>query len=130
MYHVFADVAAFKGGEVIRTEPSDPLRVECLALAQPSGLRVLAANLGATQVSIQLRLGDIATLADLRVMDEDNVEHFMSHPESRRHERAEQLVVQDGAVRFQLKPYAIATVDALRAPMNLPGDSFPSGMRP
>ena len=130
MYHVFADVAAFKGAEVIRAESSDPMSVECLALVKPSGLRLLIANLGATQVSVQLRLEGLATHADLRVMDEDNVARFMSDPESRRQERADQLIAQDGAIRFGLKPYAIATVDALDAPMNLPGDSFCSGMRP
>jgi len=128
MYHVFADVAAFKGAEVIRTESSDPMSVECLALAKPSGLRLLIANLGATQVSVQLRLEGLATHADLRVMDEDNVARFMSHPESRRQERADQLIVQDGALRFQLKPYAIATVDASHSPLNPPGDGIPSGV--
>ena len=127
MYHVFADVTAFKGAEVIRTESSDPLRVECLALVRPSGSRLLVANLRATDVSVHLRLDDIATHADLRVMDEDNVERFMTNPESRQQERAQLLPVQDSTIRFGLKPYAIATIDVLQAPSQSAADTSHSG---
>lgn len=130
MYHVFADVAAFKGAEVIRTESSDPMRVECMAMIQPSGLRALAANLSARQVSVHLRLDGIATSAEMRVMDEDNIECFMTHPEARRQEGVEQLVAQDGVIRFGLKPYAIATIDALRAPSQSAANTFHAGGRP
>jgi len=130
MYHVFADVAAFKSAEVIRAESTDTLKVQCMALIQASGLRVLVANLSASQVSVHLRLDGIATSAELRVMDEDNIERFMTHPESRRQERAQQLVAQDGAMNLDLKPYAIATIDALQASSQFAADTSHSGGRP
>jgi len=93
-------------------------------------LRALAANLSARQVSVHLRLDGIATSAEMRVMDEDNIECFMTHPEARRQEGVEQLVAQDGVIRFGLKPYAIATIDALQAPSQSAANTFHAGGRP
>jgi hypothetical protein len=129
-YHVFADVAGWKPAEVLRTESTDPLKVECLALMQPSGLRLVVANLSGGQVSVQLRLDDLATRTDLRVMDEDTVEGFMMHPESRRRQEQRELIAQDGTVRFALKPYAIATVDALLDPSRTMAEIDQPGGRP
>jgi hypothetical protein len=111
MYHVFADVAAYKSGEVIRSESSDPLRVESLALTQPSGLRVMAANLSPSKVKVNIKLAGIAGRAELLTIDEGNVERCMINPESRRHMIPQQLDVYAEGLRFELKPYAIASVD-------------------
>jgi len=112
MYHVFAEVAAFKGAEVVRTESTDPLKVECMALIQTSGLRVLAANLSANEVTVTLKLSRTAARGELRIMDEDNVELCMVRPESYREQSPHQLVDDEKGWRFDLMPFAIATIDA------------------
>jgi len=113
MYHVFADAATYKRGEVIRSESSDPLRIESLALMQPSRLRVMAANLCASEVQVRLQLPMDTAGAELLIIDEGNVEACMVRPELRKHACPRQLIAEEGNLRFGLKPYAIATVDVL-----------------
>jgi len=130
MYHVFADVAAFKRGDVIRSESSAPLRVESLALIQPAGLRVMVANLCASEAKVNLNLAGIAGPTELLTIDESNVERFMIQPESRRQTGAQQLAAHEGSVRFDLKPYAVAAIDVLRGASESGAESVAPGGRP
>ena len=45
LYHVFADLAEWKDGQLIPSQSSDPLAVETLAMTDESGLHLLVANL-------------------------------------------------------------------------------------
>jgi len=130
MYHVFADSAAYKCGEVIRSKSSDPLRMESLALIQPSGLRVMVANLGANEVKVNLKLAGIAGRAELSTLDEGNVERYMIDPESRRQTGARQIPAHEGSLHLDLKPYAIATIDVLRGTSQSDAESVATGGRP
>jgi len=130
MYHIFANAADFKGAEVIRTESSDPLRVEAITLIQSSGLRVMVANLSAGKVSVNIRLSGIAKQAELRKMDEDNVEFSMVHPEAYRQQSAQLLEASDGCLKFDLRPFAIATIDAPQGTGHSTTGSFSPGGRP
>ena len=130
MYHVFADIAAYKRGEVIRSESSDPLRVESLALVQPSGLRLMAANLSADEVKVNLKLAGFAGRAELLAIDEENVERYMTDPESRKHASPQQLAAGEGSLRFVLKPYAIASIDVLLEKSKLEAESVAPEGRP
>jgi hypothetical protein len=47
MYHVFADLAEWKDGRIVRSRSSRPLAVETLALSDDDGWRLLVANLTA-----------------------------------------------------------------------------------
>ena len=127
MYHVFADVAAYKYGEVIRSESSDPLRIECLALIRPMGLRVMVANLSASEVKVNLNLAGIAGRAEVLTIDESSVERYMIDPESRRHAIPQYFDAHEGSLRFNLKPYAIATIDALRGPSQAEAEGVATG---
>jgi len=129
VYQVFADVADWKLAEVLRTESSDPLRVECLALMRPSGLRLLVANLSVSRVDVRLKIDGMEKAAHLRVMDEDNAEGFMSHPESWRRQKPQRLTAQDGTLHLALKAHAIATVDALLDPSPSAVESYRLGGR-
>jgi hypothetical protein len=130
MYHVFADVAAYKYGEVIRSESSDPLRIESLALIQPKGLRVMVANLSADEVKVNLNLAGFAGRAELLAIDEENVERYMPDPESRKHASPQQLAADEGSLCFALKPYAIATIDVLLEKSKLEAESVAPKGRP
>lgn len=112
MYHVFSDVAAYKHGEVVYSKSSDPLRVESLAMIQASTLRVLVANLCAKDMKVHLKLAASVGDAALLAIDESNVELCMIQPEVRRFLSPQQLIVDEGSLHFDLKPYAIARIDA------------------
>jgi hypothetical protein len=129
MYHVFSDVAAYKCGEVIRSETSDPLRIESLALIQSSGLRVMVANLSASEVKVNLKLAGVAEPAELLTIDEDNVECYMIHPESRMLASTQRLAADERCVRFGLGPYAIATIDVPPEKSELETESAAPGGR-
>ena len=45
VYHVFADLAEWKDGQLVRSRSSDPLAVETLAVTDEGGLHLLVANL-------------------------------------------------------------------------------------
>ena len=113
VYHVFRDVLDLKGAEVLRTESSDPLRVDGMALVQEARLRVFVANFQATKVSVALQLGGLAQSCASRQMDENNVEECMADPESRGRTRPLKLFKSEGSIHIELEPYALATIDAL-----------------
>ena len=78
LYHVFAAVGDFVGGEVLATSSGDPWKVTGLALTKGSAQRVLLANLTAeTQhVDVQGVYGPLK----LRMLDETNAEALMHDP--------------------------------------------------
>jgi hypothetical protein len=114
MYHVFSDVADFKKGEVIRTLSSDPLRADGIALIDLSRMRLILASFCSETVRIDLKLAGLATQAQLRQLDEDNAEEAMRYPEMFRGQSGRPLVEDKGSMRIELKPFALATVDAAR----------------
>lgn len=115
MFHVFADVAAFKGAEVIHTESSAPLRAEGFAVRASGRLRVMVANFSVETIKIKLEMGGSASQAELRTLDEENVEWAMRDPELYRQQRAQVICVEGGVVCFELKPFGLATIDSLES---------------
>ena len=114
MYHVFADLADFKEAEVVCTESSDPLRVYGMALIQSDRMRIMIANFRPDKVRMDIRLAHHANKAEIREINEENAEAAMLHPETHRQQSGCPLVEHDGALRFELNPFAIATIDALQ----------------
>jgi hypothetical protein len=109
LYHVLADVGEFAGGEVIRTQSSDPLHVNGLSIRKNGRSRLILANLNAEpqQVTVQ----SLGQQAWVRGLDETNVEESMRSPEAFRARPGQFRLTSAGALTLDLLPYAIAQVD-------------------
>jgi hypothetical protein len=69
---------------------------------------VLLANLSADEQSIEVQ--NICGPAQVRVLDETNVEFAMRQPEAFRAQAGTEIEVNDGRLQLLLKPYAVARI--------------------
>ncbi len=109
LYHVFADLAEWKDGRVVRSQSSNPLAVETLALEDDGALHLLLANLTSRPRTVTIdtltgreisvrRLN--ATTAKVAALDPD---HFRTHSEA---------IVPKGTPTVTLAPFEVARIDA------------------
>ena len=103
MYHVFADVAEFIGGEVVKSSSSHPLKIEGLVLRKENKQRVLLANITNEKQRVRLEVKD----ASYWLLDESTAEEAMRHPELF---RERQGMAWPGEVT--LPPYGLLRIDA------------------
>lgn len=102
MYHVFADVAEFLGGEVIKSSSSHPLKIESLVLRKENKQRVLLANMTNKMQAMRLEQANATSL----ILDESNVEEAMTNPETFRGKSGEAWTGE-----LTLLPYALLRID-------------------
>ncbi len=110
LYHVFADVGEFVGGEVLASKSSDPLKVEGITLRKDGKTRILLANL--TPDSQQVRVQNLAATVRVRCLDETNAQYAMSSSEVFRAEIGELVESAEGTLELNLLPYATAQIDS------------------
>ena len=110
LYHIFADVGEFAGGEVLASKSSDPLKVEGVALRKNGKTRTLLANL--TPESQQVRVQNLARTVRVRRLDETNAQAAMSSPEAFRAETGTLVQTTNGTLELSLLPYALAQIDS------------------
>jgi len=111
MYHVFADVGEFAGGQILPAVSSDPLRIDGLALQKDGRTRILLANMRAELQEVVLpNMGD---RVQARFLDETNAEEMMRAPEAYRARPGEVLPTSNGDLTLRLLPYAIARIDII-----------------
>lgn len=110
LYHVLADVAAF-GGAICRGRSSDPLRIDGLALARDGRLRILLANL--TDEPQSVTIYGLTEQIQVRLLDETSAEAAMRRPEVFRATEGELQRSEAGALRLELRPYALARLDGV-----------------
>jgi hypothetical protein len=109
LYHVFADLAEFRGGEFLPMESSHPLRLRGFALRSGSRSAVLLANLsGVTQ---RIRVSLPAPAVSLRRLNADNVFAAMSDPEAWRGRPFEPFEGTGSAADLELLPYEFIRLD-------------------
>lgn len=108
MYHVFADIGEFVGGEVAVLEASHPLLVEGMALQKNGHLRMMLANFTAEAQAIHLT-GLNGTFKQ-RKLDAQNAVYAMCEPEAYRTQAGETLTAE-GNLQLTLSPYALITLD-------------------
>jgi len=108
VYHAFADICGFAGGEVVPSRSSDPQRVEGIALRKGDRTRVLLANLGPEPRKVRLA-GPVPEEVRVRCLDTGNAEWAMRSPESFRAVPGEQVQIEESGI--ELKPYSIARLD-------------------
>ncbi len=109
MYHVFADVGEFAGGEVVICRSKTPLTVDSLVLRRDGRTRVLLANYTPEPQRVTVR--GLSGALTVRSLDETNAEAAMRDPEAFRAEAGRPLTVGgDGAV-VEMMPYAVVRLD-------------------
>ncbi|MGC8878172.1 MAG: hypothetical protein ACP5R2_03010, partial [Anaerolineae bacterium] len=109
MYHVFADIGEFAGGQVVPSASSATLRVDGLALRKGDKTRVILANLTGQEQSINI-IG-LGQRVHVRSLDETNVESAMRSPEEFRGQNGKVMIADAGSLELALLPYGIATID-------------------
>jgi hypothetical protein len=110
LYHVFADVGEFLGGEVLQTHSSNPLNVQALAMRAGDRMSVLIANLTSTRQPVELR--NLPPRLQVREMDGNNMDEAMEDPDGYRSGLKRSVETRDGVLDFELPPYALARFTA------------------
>jgi len=110
LYHVFADLAEWKGGEVVELRTDDPLAVEGLAVLLDGALRALVANMGHSPRTVAVGPIDAARVR-VRLLDEHSAPLAMADPDRFRASGASHEV-RDRTLTLSLPPYAVACIDA------------------
>ena len=110
VYHVFADVADLKDGEVISCDSSDPLKIQALAVQTGEGLHILIANL--TDEPQECAVAPVgARHAFVRALDAIRAPQAMTHAEEFRSEAKLEIPVSDLALVLTLQPYSTLRID-------------------
>lgn len=111
LYHVFADVGEFVGGEVLSVQISDSLQIEALALRKAGRTRLLLANMSGKTQRITLQNLPVDSV-QIRFLDERNVEQAMRSPGAFRQRIGRTRTVRNGTLEVELLPYALARIDS------------------
>jgi hypothetical protein len=109
VYHVLADVAAFRDGEVLAAVVSNPLRVQALALRDSGRVRVILANMQDEPAQVSL---EIPGMGETRVrrLDDDTVDLAASDAAAFR-AGGEPLGEGGASVALELPPFGLLTID-------------------
>jgi D-apionolactonase len=110
LYHVLADIGEWADATVLRSESSDPLSVEGIALRGEARMRVLLANF--TQEKQPVRVSGIHGETCLRMLDEHTAAEALTEPDWYR-SRVGTRLQADGELNVELAPYAVARIDIM-----------------
>jgi D-apionolactonase len=102
VYHVFANIAEFSGGAVIKSSSSHPLKIESLVLRKGNKQRILLANMTNENQTVRLELNN----ASYQLLDETNAEQVMISPEIFRKQQGKAWTGERS-----LLPYALLWID-------------------
>ena len=109
VYHVFADIGEFAGGQVLSARSTEPDKVVTMSIFKGGKRRVLAGNL--TGEKLQVTLRDLAGRVRVTTLDESSVLKAMTDPQAfRRSEPAIGGRSREGFV-IELRPYSIIRID-------------------
>jgi hypothetical protein len=106
---VFADLGAFRGGEVVRSYSSDRMRVDGLAVRREGKVRILLANL--TDEAQTVTLPDVRGAWTLKLLDETSAEGAVREPDVYQSLPGAPIQGVDG-LQLTLQPYSIARLDS------------------
>ena len=110
MYHVFADVGEFEGGEVVASRSSRPLLFEGLVLRKGEKQRLMLANFTADEQVIHI--AGLKGRHQGRVLGETTAEEARREPERFR-ARFPLAFEADGDLSVTLNPYTLLTLDGV-----------------
>ena len=80
MFHVLCDIAEFGGTVALKTRVSQPQHVASLVLQRERSVRVLLANLQATEIAVELQLPSLGTTGFLRRLGVQQWQHAVAQP--------------------------------------------------
>ncbi len=109
MYHVFAQLADFAGGEVIVSQSSDNLAVDSLVLRKDGRTRILLANFKPHSQTVSLP--DVRDAVIVKHLDERNAEYAMREAEDFLMADSQLIAGDANGLTVELLPYAIAWID-------------------
>jgi hypothetical protein len=112
VYHVFADVAEWKGGELVEARSNDPLAVDAFAMQAGDALHLLVANMSWKPQTVQV--GSVeANQVKIRRLDEETAALATSDPDGFR-QSFDSRAVEGGVLELELLPYAVVRIDVER----------------
>ncbi len=115
LYHVLADVNQFRGGQVVPCRSSEPLAAEALVLNRGKQRRILAANMTASETTVQIKTHDGRQTRDerwsIRELDAASERQATTKPEAYRSTSNLIIEARNGTLQLVLTPHAIATLD-------------------
>jgi hypothetical protein len=109
VYHIFADLAEWQGGELLDIHSDDPLAVEALAMRVDGATHVLLANLTPTEQRARAKPlpdGEVR----VRRLDAASAPLAMRDPVAFR-AATEPAEVANGALDLSLPPFAVVRID-------------------
>ncbi|MDA0711695.1 MAG: hypothetical protein O3B73_15965, partial [bacterium] len=118
LYHTLAYFGGMKGGEIVPSLSSDPLRVEGAILRKGKWLRFLLANLTGEAQSVRVSFPRIAETVRVEILDERYFDAATDAPEQFRLRKTEDqgvviMKVVDGEIALTLNPFALVCVKAV-----------------
>ena len=102
LVHVFADVGAFAGGEVLVSQSSQALAFDALVLRKDGRTRVLLANY--TRQTQTIMLADVRGPVTIKRLDETTVQNYGA-------EAGTQVEADANGLRVDVLPYGVVRVD-------------------
>jgi hypothetical protein len=112
LYHVFADLAEWKTGKIVRSRSSNPLVVQTIAVASDRMLHLLVANLSPETQVVNIdgvAAGDVM----VRRLNTDTTEVAAFDPANFRAQT--EAMPSVGELEFTLAPFEVARFDAPRS---------------
>jgi len=112
MYHVFADVAEWKEGELVQARSNDPIAVDAFAMRVRDTLHLLVANMSWKPQTVQV--GPLeANQVKIRRLDEETAALATSDPDGFR-QSFDSRAIEGGLLKLELFPYAVIRIDIER----------------
>ena len=111
MYHVFADVATYAGGTVLKSVSNSPLTVDAIALRRGHRLGLIAANFTPEERSAVIVSPIGVRGAWLRMLDAGTEEIAAKSPQAFREKHREHFTSVKSRIELRLKPHAVAYLE-------------------
>ncbi len=121
LYHVLADVAEFKQGEVSLCSSSHPLAVNGIVLQHDGQTRILLAN--HSQITQTITLNNVQGSYNGRVLDKTTKDAAMLTSDVFRAEFPLMFEAVNDTIEVTLEPHALITLDSLSAKTTSAGTS-------
>ena len=113
LYHVFADVGEFQGGEAVACTSTGPLKAQALALTKGDRMRIMLANMTPERQTIRLCVPAASNRFEVKVLDEITAEWAMTDPEAFRSASGEFLTVDERSAEIEMSPLALMRLDRI-----------------
>lgn len=112
LYHIFADLAEFRRGELLTVTTSSEQTIAALALRQELRLLLLLANLTGERQTLQLHLPGALNL-QARTLDETTAVEAMYQPTRFRRDNREISAEQGEPLAIELLPFAVMHIEGI-----------------